>query len=353
MIRNQYRGLGDLYEPAKASAFEQEMAASQGWQKWESLAFGVAPMPAQRQGAWSGNIAEAYQKLRDAGQLSSEDYAWAVQAAGLGILLTPASGLFASDPDAFKAWQAVYRASGLAALKRDLLAELTLDAQAENAALAADLSVLDAACGAMYYVSGTVALDKLNATWEAIKAQVEISRSILASAEDLDEEAYVRVNEALNPINAQLDRLTAYFASDDLGRVGTVQLAVVAIVGVVLVVAALVLAFVVKTNNYARNVYAQEAARINEARLAAAKDAYDSERESNQAALDAGQITPEEKAARDLAAADRQSGEVNSARKDLAESALKLPETSTGGLGTTLTVVALAGIGAWMLLRKQ
>jgi len=351
MIRNEHAGLGDLYSDA-ATELTRSLT---GEGKWRILVFGTGQsLPEDRQKYWRNRIQDKYSSLAGAGQIDSVDRGDANAAANNGVMLLPSALQYAGDRMAQAAVWRINEQTGLLALWNELLAEMKQTATDTAAGLEAELAALDTLYTGMYYVSGAFAVDKLNQKWEEIVAGVQTGQAMLDQARtELDEEGQGKVLAALSPINGQVESLQGYFGTQEAGKLGAVNLVAIAIVGVALAVATLAAAYIVKQLSHARNVYADEAARMLRLKQANATGDYDLTRANIEQQYAEGTI---DAATRDEQLRQAQNGRdlaMVNAQQEYEEQQKKLPSAGIGGLSLGLGAMAAVGLVALVLVMRK
>jgi len=351
MIRNEYAGLGDLYSDAATDL--TRALTSEG--KWRIMVFGVgSSLTEERQKYWRGRIQDKYNSLVDSGQIDPADRADANSAANNGVMMIPSAEQYHGDKLAQAAIWRINEQTGLKDLWNQLLAEMKQAAQDTAAGLDNELAALDALYTGMYYVSGAAALDKLNEKWDSILDSVKQGQALIDQAKtDLDDEGQKAVMAALQPINDNVATLQGYFSTADAGKLGSVQLVAIAVVGVALAVATLAAAYIVKQLATARNIYADQAARMLKQKQDNAQGDYDLTVSNIQQEFNDGTITAEQRDDQLKQAQNSRDLALTEAAAVYQEQQKNLPSSGVGGLSLGLGAVAAVGLVALVLIMKK
>jgi hypothetical protein len=351
MIRNEHAGLGDLYSDAST-----ELTRSlTGEGKWRILVFGTGQaLPEERQKYWRSRIQDKYSSLAASGQIDSVDRGDANSAANNGVMLLPSALQYAGDRMAQAAIWRINERTGLKALWDELLAEMQQTAQDTAAGLETELAALDTLYTGMYYISGAVAVDALNRKWEEIMAGVQAGQAMLDQAKtDLDEEGQEKVLAALSPINGFVEGLQGYFGTQEAAHLGAVNLVAIAIVGVALAAATLAAAYIVKQLSHARNVYADQAARMLSLKQDNARGDYDLTKANIEQEYAEGTIDADTRDERLRQAQNGRDLALLNAQQEYEEQQKNMPSAGIGGLSLGLGAMAAVGLVALVLVMRK
>lgn len=360
MIRNEHTGLGDLYSDASTEVTRRLT----GEGKWRILVFGqtsagggqeqYTKMTQARQEYWRDRIMAFYDQLGNSGRMDQKDVNDASEAAMHGVLAIPSAEQLHNDPMAQAVIWRINESLGMKALWNELAAEMKAAALEQSSALSTQLAELDKLHDMMYYVSGAFALDKLNEKWNEILINVQAGQAMLdQSKTDLDEEGQEKVLAALTPINGHIESLQSYFGTQDAGKLGAVNLVAIAIVGVALAVATLAAAYIVEQLSHARNVYADETARMLKLKQANATGDYDLTRANIEQQYAEGLIGAEERDEQLRQARNGRDLAMLNAQKEYEEQEKNLPSAGIGGLSLGLGAMAAVGLLALVLVMRK
>jgi len=291
---------------------------------WAVEAYGDVGDNAYRQRVHD-QIVDKANALRSSGGLSDADADMMIMAADGGLVATPAlPDAIASDPLAKAAYYKMMADTGLMALRKNMrnLTKAEVEAAAKKAA--ANVQFWDGIGETMEWVSGKKAYDKLVETVAGIKASVANINAQLAQAKaTLTPERYAKVRAEAEPVTKQLTYLGKFIPNigEEAGGLAAIQLGAAAIIAIVVGVCMLVYGVI---RSYEEHVKSKALSMIDE------------QRKAEIAAAQANpNLTPEQKQAAVIAAGQRAQSSVEAMPEALA---------TKGGIGSNITMIALAGI---------